>query len=212
LGRQRGQVYARLTRDLEWHIEDGIGSDPPVAWTIVPTSPVIASQRVASWRDSRDIKRVRWTPKQWSDFVSSLRFDRSGAVLDIIYVGGNMTQTLPAPVFPPDVRSHDVSGQRVTIDVAVVSECFARLAYTYDQNMEVWVNGHRTPVWEGADHFIVTRLDKGVNRIQLKPVLGTLRIALVLIGVVGILLVTWLAHAVLRPRYEARSTKPQHLC
>jgi hypothetical protein len=200
LGRQRGQVYARLTRDLEWQVEDGIGSDPPVAWTMVPTSPVIASQRVAPWQYARNSKRVRWTPRQWSDFVGSLQFDRNRAVLDVIYVGGNMTETMPAPVFPPDVRSHDVSGQRVTMEVAVASECFARLAYTYDQNLEVWVNGRKAPVWEGADHFIVTRLDKGMNRIQLRPVLGTLRIVLILIGVVGILVVTWLAHAMLRPR------------
>lgn len=87
-----------------------------------------------------------------------------------------------------ELVGHTLTHQYARIDFDAQTPCFARLAYAYNPNLRVEVDGQPVKIWKTAGHLIALPLPAGQHSIELYLELSPLRRSLLAMGLLFITL------------------------
>lgn len=85
------------------------------------------------------------------------------------------------------IEQHDVRQQSVTLRLRLSEDAFVRLAYSWNPNLQVHVDGEPVETIESAGGYMVVQMDAGTHDIELVPRMSGLRRGLLALNVVVLL-------------------------
>jgi hypothetical protein len=160
-------------------------SNTVLTGTVPSLNPIIISPSIRTWPESPVVIDGQYCfAGDYQELLNSYQINLDLSAARILWVRNAMAENISSFIpSRPLVYQFNLGINQAEMVVETKSECFARIPLSYYPDIKIYINGERTrEIYESADHFIVVRLEPGLNIIKIVPTRSYVEIAALLLS------------------------------